>query len=923
VTVEDDDMTPENGANGPPPGAPEPGSTPTISIEDEMRRSYLDYAMSVIVSRAIPDARDGLKPVHRRILWSMHENGYEWNKPYRKSARVVGDVIGKYHPHGDQAVYDALARMAQEFSMRLPLLDGQGNFGSIDGDPPAAMRYTEVRMDKPAHALLADIEKDTVGYQANYDGQEKEPVVLPARFPNLLVNGAGGIAVGMATNIPPHNLNEIVDATLAMIDNPDISELDLLDIVPGPDFPTGGIILGRAGSKAALLLGRGSVIMRGRASIEEIRKDRTAIIVTEIPYQVNKSVMIERIADLVREKKLEGIADIRDESNREGIRVVIELKRDAAPDVVLNQLYRHSQLQTSFGVNMLALRGGRPQQLTLKEVLKTFIDFREEVIARRTKFELNKARDRAHILVGLAIAVANIDEIVALIRRAPDPQTAKEQLMARDWPAKDLAPLVLLVADPRHLMSEGDRLRLSEEQAKAILDLRLQRLTGLGRDEIGDELKGLAEKISDYLDILRNRGRVLAIIKEELATVKADFGTPRRTEIIESEGEVEDEDLIAREDMVVTVTHGGYVKRTALSTYRAQKRGGKGRAGMKFKDEDFVSQLFVGHTHTPLLFFTSTGMAYKLKLWRIPEGPPTARGKAFVNLLPLQQNERVTSILPLPEDEEAWDRLQIMFATRSGTVRRNKLSDFQRINRSGKIAMKLEDEWRQGEDRIVGVSICRPDDNVLLTTANGMCIRFPVEDIRVFAGRTSTGVRGIRLDDDDEVISMAILNGVEASTEEARAYLKHAANMRRAAGEEGDEAPDDGAPAPALSPQRIAELGGAEQFVLTVTRNGYGKRSSSFEYRTSGRGGKGIIAIVVNDRNGPVCASFPVEDSDQIMLVTDGGQLIRTPVGGIRVAGRNTQGVTIFRTGDSEKVVSVERIGDIGEDDGEAGGGEE
>jgi len=927
VAAEDDDMTPENGAKGPPPGGPEPGSTPTISIEDEMRRSYLDYAMSVIVSRAIPDARDGLKPVHRRILWSMHENGYEWNKPYRKSARVVGDVIGKYHPHGDQAVYDALARMAQEFSMRLPLLDGQGNFGSIDGDPPAAMRYTEVRMDKPAHALLADIEKDTVGYQANYDGQEKEPVVLPARFPNLLVNGAGGIAVGMATNIPPHNLTEIVDATLAMIDNPDISDLDLLDIVPGPDFPTGGIILGRAGSKAALLLGRGSVIMRGRATIEEIRKDRTAIIVTEIPYQVNKSVMIERIADLVREKKLEGIADIRDESNREGIRVVIELKRDAAPDVVLNQLYRHSQLQTSFGVNMLALRGGRPQQLTLKDVLKTFIDFREEVIARRTKFELNKARDRAHILVGLAIAVANIDEIVALIRRAPDPQTAKEQLMAKDWPAKDLAPLVLLVADPRHLMSDGDRLRLSEEQAKAILDLRLQRLTGLGRDEIGDELKGLAEKIYDYLDILKNRARVLAIIREELATVKADFGTPRRTEIVESEGEVEDEDLIAREDMVVTVTHGGYVKRTALSTYRAQKRGGKGRAGMKFKDEDFVSQLFVGHTHTPLLFFTSTGMAYKLKLWRLPEGPPTARGKAFVNLLPLEQNERVTSILPLPEDEEAWDKFQIMFATRSGTVRRNKLSDFQRINRSGKIAMKLEDEWRQGQDGIVGVSICQPDANVLLTTANGLCIRFPVEDIRVFAGRTSTGVRGIRLDDNDEVISMAILNGVEATTEEARAYLKHAAAMRRAVegtgGDDSDEAPDDDAPAPALSPQRIAELGGAEQFVLTITRNGYGKRSSSFEYRTSGRGGKGIIAIVVNDRNGPVCASFPVEDSDQIMLVTDGGQLIRTTVGGIRVAGRNTQGVTIFRTGEAEKVVSVERIGDLGEDDGEPESGGE
>ena len=919
MTTEDDDNAPENGGEDPSTGGGQPGGgLQQVSIEEEMRRSYLDYAMSVIVSRAIPDARDGLKPVHRRVLWSMHEAGYTHNKPYRKSARVVGDVIGKYHPHGDQSVYDALARMVQDFSMRLPLIDGQGNFGSIDGDPPAAMRYTEVRMDKPAEALLADIEKDTVSFQPNYDGSEKEPTVLPARYPNLLVNGAGGIAVGMATNIPPHNLVEVVNATIAMIDNPAITDVDLLEIVPGPDFPTGGIILGRAGSKAALLLGRGSVVMRGRASIDEIRKDRNAIIVTEIPYQVNKSVMIERIADLVREKKLEGIADIRDESSREGIRVVIELKRDAAPDVVLNQLYRHSQLQTSFGVNMLALNGGRPQQMALRDVLKAFIDFREEVVARRTKFELNKARDRAHILVGLAIAVANIDELVALIRRAPDPQTAKEQLMARDWPAKDLAPLVLLVADPRHLMAEGGTLRLSEDQAKAILDLRLQRLTALGRDEIGEELTGLADKIADYLDILRNRSRVLTIIKDELTVARDEFGTPRRTEIVDAEGEVEDEDLIAREEMVVTVTHGGYVKRTPLSTYRAQKRGGKGRSGMKFKEEDFVSQLFVGNTHTPLLFFTSVGMAYKLKLWRIPEGAPTSRGKAFVNLLPLSPGERVTSILPLPEDEEAWDQLQIMFATRSGTVRRNKLSDFQRINRNGKIAMKLEEEWRSGQDGIVGVQICRPDDNVLLTTAEGMCIRFPVEDIRVFAGRTSTGVRGIRLEDKDEVISMAILRGVDATTEETRAYLKHAAAMRRAAGEEGDEEPDEEAsPATALSPARIAGLGAAEQFILTVTQNGYGKRSSSYEYRTSGRGGKGIIAIVVNDRNGPVCASFPIDDSNQIMLVTDGGQLIRTPIGGIRIAGRNTQGVTIFRTGEAEKVVSVERIEDIGEGEGE------
>ncbi|MEL6361943.1 MAG: DNA gyrase subunit A [Pseudomonadota bacterium] len=886
-----------------------------MSIEDEMRRSYLDYAMSVIVSRAIPDARDGLKPVHRRILWAMQENGYTWNKAYKKSARVVGEVIGKYHPHGDSAVYEALARMAQDFSMRLPLLDGQGNFGSIDGDPPAAMRYTEVRMDKSAGALLEDIEKDTVPFQANYDGSEKEPMVLPARFPNLLVNGAGGIAVGMATNIPPHNLGEVVDATIAMIERPDITDAELIEIVPGPDFPTGGTILGHAGSKAALLLGRGSVVMRGRATIEEVRKDRLAIIVTEIPYQVNKALMIERIAGLVREKKIEGIADIRDESNRKGIRVVIELRRDAAPDVVLNQLYRHSQLQTSFGVNLLALNGGRPQQMSLRDVLTSFIRFREEVVTNRTKFELNKARERAHILVGLAIAVANIDEVVALIRAAPDPATAKEQLMARDWPAKDLAPLVLLVADPRHLMTDGNTLRLSEEQARAILDLRLQRLTALGRDEIGDELKSLAEKIEDYLDILRRRDRVMTIITDELFAVREEFATPRRTEILDAEGEVDDEDLITREEMVVTVTHSGYVKRTPLSTYRAQKRGGKGRAGMKFRDEDFVAQLFVGNTHTPLLFFTSTGMCYNLKLWRLPEGNPNSRGKAFVNLLPLAQNERVTNILPLPEDEDDWDTLQIMFATRSGSVRRNKLSDFRRINRNGKIAMKLSDDWEGGDDAIVGVQICRPDDNVLLTTAGGMCIRFRAEDVRVFAGRTSTGVRGIKLDENDQVISMAILNGIDVTSDEARAYLKHAAAMRRAAGEEGDVDLDVDGPDMAISPERIALLGAAEQFVLTVTENGYGKRSSSYEYRTSGRGGKGIAAIVVNDRNGPVRASFPADDSDQIMLVTDGGQLIRTPVNDIRIAGRNTQGVTIFKTRDGEHVVSVERIEDITDDE--------
>ncbi|MEL6111860.1 MAG: DNA gyrase subunit A [Pseudomonadota bacterium] len=886
-----------------------------MSIEEEMRRSYLDYAMSVIVSRAIPDARDGLKPVHRRVLWSMQENGNYWNKPYRKSARVVGDVIGKYHPHGDQSVYDALVRMAQDFSMRLPLLDGQGNFGSIDGDPPAAYRYTEVRMEKVATALLEDVDKDTVDFQPNYDGSEHEPVVLPARFPNLLINGAGGIAVGMATNIPPHNLGEVIDATVAMIDDPAVSDADLLDYVPGPDFPTGGMILGFNGAKSALLTGRGSVVMRGRATIEEIRKDRNAIIITELPYQVNKATMVERIAGLVREKKIEGIADIRDESSREGIRVVVELRRDASADVVLNQLYRHSQLQTSFGVNMLALNGGRPQQMSLRDVLTSFIAFRETVVTRRTKYELSKARERAHILVGLAIAVANIDEVVKLIRAAPDPATAREQLMSRDWPAKDLAPLVLLVADPRHMMIEGDRLRLSEEQAKAILDLRLQRLTALGRDEIGDELRALADKIADYLDILRNRDRVLTIIKEALGAVREEFATPRRTEIVAFDGEMEDEDLITKEEMVVTVTHSGYVKRTPLSTYRAQKRGGKGRAGMRPKDEDFVAQLFVGNTHTPLLFFTSTGMCYNLKLWRLPEGNPQSRGKAFVNLLPLGADERVTNILPLPEDEGAWESLHVLFATRSGGVRRNKLSDFQRVNRNGKIAMKLDED-----DEIIGVQICRPEEDVLLTTASGMCIRFAVDDVRVFTGRTSTGVRGIKLAEDDKVISMAILHHMQATSDETKAYLKHAAAMRRAAGEgegEDEDADPSGAEpdASALSPERIAALGAAEQFVLTVTENGYGKRSSSYEYRTSGRGGKGIIAIVSNERNGPVIASFPSEDADEIMLVTNGGQLIRTPVHDIRVAGRNTQGVTIFRTRDGEQVVSVERIEDMGEGD--------
>jgi len=890
-----------------------------------MKRSYLDYAMSVIVSRALPDVRDGLKPVHRRILYGMHELGLEWNKPYKKSARVVGDVIGKYHPHGDAAVYDALVRMAQDFSMSVPLVDGQGNFGSVDGDPPAAMRYTECRLARISQFLLDDLDKDTVDFQENYDGSEREPSVLPAKFPNLLVNGAGGIAVGMATNIPPHNLGEVIDACLAALDDPEISLDALCQIVQGPDFPTGGLILGRAGALAAYHKGRGTIIMRAKVDIEEIRKDRNALIVTAIPYQVNKRVLIERIADLVREKRIEGISDIWDESNRDGMRIVIELKRDAMPEVVLNQLYRYSDLQASFGANMLALNGGRPEQLNLRDMITAFTSFREQVVSRRTKYLLAKARERAHVLVGLAIAVANIDEVINLIRRAPSPAEAKEQLMARDWPAQDVAPFIALIADPRHTISEAGTYRLSAEQAQAILDLRLQRLTALGRDEIGNELQKLADQIRDYLDILSSRQRIVEIIKQELTEIKEQFAVPRRTEIVEIDGELEDEDLIQREDVVVTVSHRGYIKRVPLSTYRAQRRGGKGRSGMTTRDEDFVTQLFIASTHTPVLFFSSRGMVYRMKVWRLPAATPQSVGKALINLLPLEQDEVITSILPLPEDEKTWGDLQLMFATRSGNVRRNALSDFENIHRSGKIAMKLDEG-----DRIVDVAICRPTDDVLLTTANGQCIRFPVEDVRLFKGRDSTGVRGIRLEEGDAVISMAILNHVEATPAERAAYLKQASAVRRgladeeevAAAEPETEAEENGE-ATELSPDRYAELSAKEQFILTVSQRGYGKRSSSYEYRISGRGGKGIAAMVVNERNGPLVASFPVEDTDQIMLVTDTGKLIRTAVDEVRIAGRNTQGVRIFRTDDDEKVVSVERIPEESNGNGNGNGGAE
>jgi DNA gyrase subunit A len=882
-----------------------------ISIEEEMKKSYLDYAMSVIVSRALPDVRDGLKPVHRRILYTMYENGFTPDKPYKKSARIVGDVMGKYHPHGNLAIYDALVRMAQDFSLRLPLIDGQGNFGSVDGDPPAADRYTESRLAKTAMPLLDDLEKDTVEFGLNYSNEFREPKVLPAKYPNLLVNGAGGIAVGMATNMAPHNLGEVIDATLALMDNPEATWEDLLPLIPGPDFPTGAIILGRTGIRSAFATGRGSIVLRARVETETIRKDRNALIVTEIPYQVNKSTMIEKIADMVRDKRVEGISDIRDESSREGMRVVIELKRDAEPEIVLNQLWKFSQLQTSFSVNNIALANGRPEQLTLVDLLKHFLAFREEVITRRTKFLLRKARDRAHILVGLAIAVANIDEVIRLIRASKDAGEARESLMGRDWPAKQLEPLIALIADPRHRLNGDGTYRLSDEQARAILDLRLQRLTQLGLEEITVELEKLAAEIKDYLDILGSRARIQAIIRSELSSVRADFATPRRTEITENDGEVEDEDLIQKEDMVVTVSHSGYVKRVPLSTYRAQRRGGKGRAGVQMRDEDFVTKMFVANTHTPILFFSSEGMVYRMKVWRLPIGTPQSRGKALINILPLDQKERITTILPLPEMAEGAAKPYLMFATQAGTVRRNDLEDFEQINRGGKIAMKLDDG-----DHIVSVDLCTEQDNVLLTTALGQCIRFEVTDIRVFQGRNSVGVRGIKLGDKDKVISMAILRHVDATAEERTAFIKMS---RAVAGEETEAGTDEETVAEAsISQERYAAMGAAEQVILTLSANGYGKRTSSYEYRITNRGGKGITAMVVNERNGPLVASFPVEQGDDIMLVTDGGQLIRCPIHDIRKAGRNTQGVTVLNTADDEHVVSVERITEeAGDESGE------
>jgi DNA gyrase subunit A len=887
-----------------------------VTIEEEMKRSYLDYAMSVIVSRALPDVRDGLKPVHRRILYTMRESGYDWNRPFRKSARVVGDVIGKYHPHGTDPIYEAMVRMAQDFSMRLPLIQGQGNFGSMDGDPPAAMRYTEARLARSSTALLDDIEKDTVEFQPNYDDSDQEPTVLPARFPNLLVNGAGGIAVGMATNIPTHNLAEVIDACCVMIDDPEISIDRLIEIIPGPDFPTGGSILGRSGIREAYHFGRGSIVMRARTHVEESRKDRTAIVVTEVPYQVNKARLQERLSELVRAKIIEGISDIRDESDRDGVRVVIELRRDAMPEVVLNQLYRFTALQTTFGVNMLALNHGRPEMLNLKQVLQAFIAFREEVITRRTVYELRKARERAHLLVGLAIAVANIDAVIDLIRKAPDPSTARERLMAVAWPARDVEALIRLIDEPGRGIAPDGTYRLSEAQARGILDLRLQRLTGLERDKIGEELNGLAGEIKNHLEVLGSRAKLYEIMQREFLEVKEQFATPRRTAIEDLEFEADIEDLIQREDMVVTVSHAGYIKRVPLSAYRAQRRGGRGRTGMATKEEDFVEQLFVANTHTPVLFFSTRGMVYELKVYRLPLGTPQARGKALVNLLPLEEGEALTTVMPLPEDEAAWGGLSVMFATESGGVRRNSLSDFTNIKANGKIAMKLDEG-----DRLIGVLPCSPEEHdVLLATRLGKAIRFAVADVRLFQGRTSTGVRGIALAEGDGVISMSILRHAEASGEERDPYLRWASARRR--GGDGEASPTESG----LPPERLAALAEAEEFILSVADDGFGKRSSAYEYRITNRGGKGIDNMDLGRSNGRagdarVVAAFPVQHQDQVMLVTDGGRLIRLPVDDIRIAGRTTRGVTLFRVDADERIVSVTRLAEVAEQNGNGGDG--
>ena len=876
-----------------------------ISIEDEMRRSYLDYAMSVIVSRALPDVRDGLKPVHRRILFAMHEGGYDSNKPYRKSARVVGEVIGKYHPHGDSAIYEAMVRMAQGFSMRLPLLDGQGNFGSMDGDPPAAMRYTEIRMAKAAHSLLEDIEKDTVDFQDNYDGSEQEPMVLPSKVPNLLVNGAGGIAVGMATNIPPHNLSEIIDACCAFLDNNSINEMQLLDYVKGPDFPTGGIILGQGGIKDAFKTGRGSVTIRSKVHFEDLPKDRKSIIVTEIPFQVNKSALVEQIADVARNKRVEGISDLRDESDRDGVRIVIELSKSVNSEVVLNQLFRYTRLQTTFGVNMLALRGGRPALMNLKILIESFVEFREEVITRRTKFELKKARERAQILVGLAIAVSNIDEIIKIIRKAKDPSEARNSLLSKIWPASDVRDLIELIDEPGSELIDG-KYKLSEDQAKAILELRLQRLTAIGRDEIDKELNEISKKIVEYLSILSSRDKMLKILKDELLNIKEQFGNPRRTEILENFLEQEEEDLIQREEMVITVSHVGYIKRVPLSAYRSQRRGGKGRAGMSTREEDFVSQVFVVNTHTPILFFSSRGKVYRLKAYKLPLGTPQSKGKPMVNLLPIAEGESIQTLLPVANSSELPEDVVAIFSTARGLIRPIALDKFDRILSTGIIAINLNKD-----DKLVSVQLATNNDDILLAANSGKCIRFPMKGLRVFGGRNTTGVKGMNLSKEDSVVSMSVLNHFDVSTEARVEYLQAVSAFRRIANIENSQNSDiekDKSLASKLDHEPFKSFSKNEEFILSITENGYGKRTSAYEYRTTNRGGSGIINIETSSRNGTVVASFSIGDEDQIMLVTDGGKLIRTPIRDVRIAGRNTQGVTLFKTAEGEKVVSVARL---------------
>jgi DNA gyrase subunit A len=877
---------------------------PTM-ISEEMRRSYLDYAMSVIVSRALPDARDGMKPVHRRIIYGMYENGYDSTKPYRKSARIVGDVMGKYHPHGDSSIYEAMVRMAQPFSMRVTLVDGQGNFGSMDGDGAAAMRYTEARLAKVSACLTDNLDEDTVDFMPNYDESLQEPTVLPARFPNLLVNGGNGIAVGMATNIPPHNLGEVIDACCAYIDNPQISIEELTQIVPGPDFPTGGLILGYGGAKQAYLTGRGSVMMRAKCSIEEIRKDKEAIIVHEVPYQVNKANLVAHIAELVKDKRVEGISDIRDESDRQGVRIVIEIKRDFQADVILNQLYKYTELQTSFGMNMLAINGGRPMMMNLRDIISTFIEFREEVIRRRTIYRLNKARDRAHVLVGLAIAVENLDPVIELIKTAPTPQDARERLINTEWKAGSIASWVDLIDEPDHKVENGIY-RLSEDQAKAILDLKLQRLTGLERDKIHEELVEIGADIKEFLSILSSREKLYGIMRDELVAVKDEYATPRLTQIEDIEYNQDIESLIQREEMVVTVTEEGYIKRVPLSAYKAQKRGGKGKSGMTTKDEDFVTRLFVASTHTPVLFFSNKGIVYKMKVYKLPLGSPTSKGKPFINLLPLVSGENITAIMKLPENVEDCKNLSIAFATSSGNIRRNSLMDFVNVQSNGKIAMKLDEG-----DKLINVAMCDENNDIMLATRMGKCIRFPVTDVRVFVGRNSTGVRGIKLAKGDEVISMTMLKHIKASVEERDEYLKVSGAMKRTDAESGTDTcitADQTGLLNLLSLEQFEEMQKLEEFILTVTVTGFGKRSSSYEYRVTGRGGSGIANIELSPRNKEVVSSFPITDDKDIMMVTDGGKLIRMPVDDIRIAGRKTQGVILFRTADDEKVVSVTKL---------------